>query len=56
MQCMVTAMGSIGAANGVRSWLAQRRPHWLTPRRQRYVTVALFAIAVLVAATMSGSS
>jgi hypothetical protein len=55
MQCMVTAMTSMAAASGTRSWLAQRRADWLTPRRMRYLTIGLFAIAILVAGTMSGS-
>lgn len=55
MQCMVTAMTSMAAATGTRSWLAQRAD-WLTPRRLRFVTIALFAAAILVAGTMSGSS
>jgi hypothetical protein len=53
---MMTAMTSVAAASGTRSWLAQRRADWLTPRRLRYITIALFTAAVLVAGTMSGSS
>jgi hypothetical protein len=56
MQCMITAMGSVSAASGVRSWLGHKRSAWLTPRRLRFITVALFAAAVLAAGTMSGSS
>jgi hypothetical protein len=55
MQCMVTAMTSVAAASGTRSWLGQKRADWLTPRRLRYVTIGLFAIAILAAGTMSGS-
>jgi hypothetical protein len=56
MQCMVTAMSSMAAATGTRSWLAQKRSDWLTPGRLRIITIALFAAAILVAGTMSGSS
>jgi polyferredoxin len=56
VQCMMTAMTSVAAASGTRSWLAQRRADWLTPRRLRYITLALFTVAILVAGTMSGSS
>jgi hypothetical protein len=52
---MVTAMTSMAAATGTRSWLAQRRDEWLTPRRLRFITIALFAAAILVAGTLSGS-
>jgi hypothetical protein len=53
---MMAAMTSVAAASGTRSWLAHRRAEWLTPRRLRYITVGLFAIAVLVSGTLSGSS
>jgi hypothetical protein len=53
---MITAMGSMAAASGTRSWLAQKRARWLTACRRRYITVGLFAAALLAAGTMSGSS
>jgi hypothetical protein len=53
---MVTAMTSVAAASGTRSWLSHRRAEWLTPRRLRYITVALFTAAILAAGTLSGSS
>ncbi len=56
VQCMMAAMTSVAAASGTRSWLARKRAEWLTPRRLRYMTVGLFAIAVLVSGTLSGSS
>jgi hypothetical protein len=56
VQCMMTAMGSVAAASGARSWLAQKRADWLTPRRLRYITIGLFAGAVLASGTLSGSS
>jgi hypothetical protein len=56
VQCMVTAMTSVAAASGARSWLAGRRAEWLTPRRLRRLTIALLGAAVLASATLSGSS
>jgi hypothetical protein len=56
MQCMVTAMTSVAAASGTRSWLASKQAEWLTPRRLRHLTVGLVAAAVLVSGTLSGSS
>jgi hypothetical protein len=56
VQCMFAAMGSVAAASGTRSWLARKKAEWLTPRRLRFITVGLFAMAVLAAGTLSGSS
>lgn len=56
VQCMYAAMGSVAAASGARTWLTRKRAEWLTRRRLRYITVALFAAAVLVAGTFSGTS
>ena len=60
MQCMAGAMTAVGAASGVRAWLAAWGLSWLTPARLRAVTVvlmvsALVASAVLVGASGSGS-
>jgi hypothetical protein len=55
VQCMMTAMTSIAAASGTRSWLANKRPHWLTARRLRQITIGLFAAAVLASGMLSGS-
>ena len=56
MQCMVTAMSSMAAANGTRAWLGKRRFSWLTPARLRKVTVVLFSAALIASALlMSGS-
>lgn len=55
VQCMVTAMSSVAAASGTRTWLGRKRVEWLTPKRMRFITVALFVGAVLAAGTMSGS-
>ena len=57
VQCMMSAMGSMAAANGTRAWLGHRRLRWLTPKRLRTVTVVLFSAALLASAfLMSGSS
>jgi len=54
-QCMATAATAAAGVTGVRAWLATRGWSWLTPRRLRSATAALVAIAVGVAATLSGS-
>ena len=57
MQCMMSAMGSMAAANGTRAWLGRKSAPWLTPKRLRTLTVALFSAALLASAfLMSGSS
>jgi hypothetical protein len=56
MQCMVTAMTSVAAASGTRSWLAQKRADWLTPKRLRYITIGLCVLAVIASGLLSGSS
>jgi hypothetical protein len=50
LQCMSVAVTSVGAAGGLRSWIASRNPSWLTPRRLRLLTAALLTIAVLASA------
>jgi hypothetical protein len=47
MQCMSYAMTSVGAAGGLRSWVASKNPSWMTPRRLRLLTAALLTVAVL---------
>jgi hypothetical protein len=54
-QCMATAAAAVGGASGLRSWLVAKGFAWLTPTRQKALTVALVAAAVLVSATASGS-
>jgi hypothetical protein len=57
VQCMMSAMGSMAAANGTRAWLGRKSSRWLTPKRLRIVTVVLFSAALLASAfLMSGSS
>ena len=41
---MVGATAAVGAASGLRAWLATRA--WLTPLALRRITVALLALAV----------
>lgn len=52
---MATAAAAVGGASGLRSWLVAKGFAWLTPTRQKALTVALVAAAVLVSATASGS-
>jgi hypothetical protein len=47
MQCMVAAMGTVGAASGLRSWIAARFRGRLGPAGLRAATVTLFALAVV---------
>jgi hypothetical protein len=49
MQCMTYAITSVGAAGGIRAWVASRSPSWMTPRRLRMITAALLTVAVLAA-------
>jgi hypothetical protein len=52
---MATATVAAAGATGIRAWLATRGWSWLTARRLRRATVALFAVALATAATLSGS-
>lgn len=54
-QCMTTAVAAVGAASGLRAWLATRGGAWLTAARLRALTAGLIACAVLAAATLSSS-
>jgi hypothetical protein len=54
-QCMTTAVAAVGAASGLRAWLATRGGSWLTAARLRAVTIGLIACAVLATATLSSS-
>jgi hypothetical protein len=51
MQCMAGAMTAGAAATGVRAWLAGR----LSPQMLKRISVGLLTLAVLAAATLSGS-
>jgi hypothetical protein len=56
MQCMAGAMTAVGAASGVRAYLASRGFRWLTRRRLRAVTIALAFAAVAASATLLSGS
>ncbi|MGI8921709.1 MAG: hypothetical protein ACR2HD_08600 [Solirubrobacteraceae bacterium] len=44
-------------ASGVRSWLQNHHLTWLTPRRLRVATIAVFVMAILVSSVgLSGST
>ena len=49
LQCMTYAAASVGAAGGLRAWVAARQPSWVTPRRLRILTAILLTLAVLAA-------
>lgn len=53
-QCMATAAVAVGAAGGVRAWVAAHQPAWLTPPRLKRVTAVLIGAAVLAAGLGSG--
>jgi hypothetical protein len=50
-------MAAAAGATGVRSWLQARHMTWLTPRRMRAATIALFVAAFGVSSVgLSGST
>jgi len=50
-------MAAAAGASGVRSWLQARHLTWLTPRRMRAATIALFVAAFGFASVgLSGST
>jgi hypothetical protein len=53
---MATAAAAVGGASGLRAWLAAKGFAWLTPTRQKLLTGLLVITAVLLSATVSGSS
>ena len=50
-QCMMGVVTAGAAATGTRAWLASRLP----PRTLKRATVALLALAIVAAGTLSGS-
>jgi hypothetical protein len=52
VQCMASAMGAVGAASGMRAFVASRHFSWLTPRRLRVLTIVLLTAALLASATL----
>jgi hypothetical protein len=53
---MATAAAAVGGASGLRAWLAAKGFAWLTPTRKKALTALLITAAVLLSATVSGSS
>jgi hypothetical protein len=47
MQCLAAAATTVGAASGLRAWLAARAGRWMTPPRKRVLTLALTTLAIL---------
>ena len=47
MQCLAAAATTVGAASGLRAWLAARAGGWMTPPRKQALTMALTGLAVL---------
>jgi hypothetical protein len=54
-QCMATAAVTAAGATGLRAWLATRGWAWVTPRLMRRASAALLTVALVAAATLSGS-
>lgn len=53
VQCAAGAMATMGAATGMRAWLAARRPAWFTRGVARASTAALVAGGVLSAGLLA---
>ena len=50
-------MAAAAGASGVRSWLGARHMTWLTPKRMRTATIALFVAAFGISSIgLSGST
>jgi hypothetical protein len=50
-------MAALAGASGARSWLQAHHLGWLTPKRLRVATIALFVVATLVSSVgLSGST
>jgi hypothetical protein len=57
VQCMMTAAVSVSTASGMRVWLGKHVGSFLTPRRLHWITLALFALAILASGLfVSGTS
>ncbi len=55
--CAACGMAAMAGATGVRSWLQAHHLTWLTPRRMRIATMALFIVVTLVSTVgLSGST
>lgn len=50
-------MAAAAGASGARSWLQTRHLTWLTPKRMKAATIAIFVAALLISSVgISGSS
>jgi hypothetical protein len=56
MQCMATAMATVGGASGLRAWLGSRLRPRLSERALRRLSIALFAAAVVASGVTLGGS
>jgi hypothetical protein len=56
IQCMMGAMTAGAGATGARSFLAARRPAWMSARSLRAVTVVLVVAALLASTVVLGGS
>jgi hypothetical protein len=56
MQCMATAMATVGTASGLRAWIGNRLRPRLGERGLRRLTIALFAAAVVASGLTLGGS
>jgi hypothetical protein len=57
VQCMMTAAATVSTASGMRVWLGKHVGSFLTPRRLRWITIALFGLAILASGLfVSGTS
>lgn len=55
--CAGCVMAAAAGASGIRSWLQTRNLSWLTPRRLKNATIALFVVAFGISSVgMSGST
>lgn len=56
MQCMLAAMGSVGAASGLRGWLGRRLEGRVSPTFMRRLTLSLCATAILASGILLSGS
>ena len=56
MQCIAGAMTAGATATGLRSWLAVRYGHLLTPRRKKVLSGALIGAGILAGGVVGPSA
>lgn len=54
--CVIAASTTVTGAAGARVWLQTRGAAWVTPRRLKAATIALFVVALLGSAVGFGGS